>query len=149
MKDIFEPSTFCKCSRRLPTSGKSIIAAVLAAMMLLSLAACGEVPPTGNSDQAPSAEGNAGGTVEMVPSTDTDGSSDADTAEGKDTPANEDDVADDAWKAAFEKSLLENYGVKPDHYEELENGVYQVYVEIDGKVVPYVAVDSATGDYHG
>ena len=53
------------------------------------------------------------------------------------------------WKAAFEKSLLENYGVKPDHYEELENGVYQVYVEIDGKVVPYVAVDSATGDYHG
>lgn len=67
----------------------------------------------------------------------------------KDTPANENGVADDAWKAAFEKSLLENYGVKPDHYEELENSVYQVYVEIDGKVVPYVAVDSATGDYHG
>ena len=67
----------------------------------------------------------------------------------KDTTANEDGAADDAWKAAFEKSLLENYGVKPDHYGELENGVYQVYVEIDGKVVPYVAVDSATGDYHG
>ena len=141
MKDIFEPSTFCKCSRRLPTSGKSIIAAALAAMMLLSLAACGEVPPTGNSDQAPSAEGNAGGTVEIIPSTDRDSS--------PDVPANEDSAADDAWKAAFEKSLLENYGVKPDHYEELENGVYQVYVEIDGKVVPYVAVDSATGDYHG
>ena len=77
----------------------------------------------------------------MVPSTDTDGSSDA--------TANENTDADDAWKAAFEKSLLENYGVKPDHYEERENGVYQVYVEIDGKVVPYVAVDSATGDYHG
>ena len=58
-------------------------------------------------------------------------------------------AADDAWKAALEKSLLENYGVKPDHYEELENGVYQVYVEIDGKVVPYVSVDSTTGDYHG
>ena len=58
-------------------------------------------------------------------------------------------AADDAWKAALEKSLLENYGVKPDHYEELENGVYQVYVEIDGKVVPYVAVDSTTSDYHG
>ena len=27
----------------------------------------------------------------------------------------------------------------PDHYEDLGNGVYQVYVEIDGKVVPYVA----------
>ena len=149
MKGIFEPSTFCKCSRRLPTSGKFIIAAALAAMMLISLTACGKVPPTGNSDQDPYDEAKEGGTVEMIPSTDTDGSADADTAEGKDTPANEDGAADDAWKAAFEKSLLENYGVKPDHYEELENGVYQVYVEIDGKVVPYVAVDSATGDYHG
>lgn len=149
MKSISEQGTFCKCSRRLPTSGKAIIAAAIAAMMLLSLTACGKVPPTGNSDQDPSAAGNAEGTVEMVPSTDTDGSSDADTAEGKDTPANEDGAADDAWKAALEKSLLENYGVKPDHYEELENGVYQVYVEIDGKVVPYVAVDSTTGDYHG
>ena len=141
MKSISEQRAFCKCSRRLPTSGKSIIAAALAAMMLLSLAACGKVPPTGNGDQDPSAAGNAGGTVEMVPSTDTDGSPDA--------PANENTDADDAWKAAFEKNLLENYGVKPDHYEELENGVYQVYVEIDGKVVPYVAVDPATSDYHG
>ena len=77
----------------------------------------------------------------MLPSTDIDSSSD--------TSTNEDSAADDSWKAEFEKSLLENYGVKPDHYEELENGVYQVYVEIDGKIVPYVAVDSATGDYHG
>ena len=141
MKSISEQRAFCKCSRRLPTSGKSIIAAALAAMMLLSLTACGKVPPTGNSDQDPSAAENTGGTVEMIPSTDTDSSPDA--------SANDDSAADDSWKAEFEKSLLENYGVKPDHYEELENGVYQVYVEIDGKVVPYVAVDSATGDYHG
>lgn len=149
MKSISEQRAFCKCSRRLPTSGKFIIAAALAAMMLISLTACGKVPPTGNSDQDPSAAGNAVGTVEMILSTDTDSSSDADTAEDKDTPANEDSTADDAWKVEFEKNLLENYGVKPDHYEKLENGVYQVYVEIDGKVVPYVAVDSATGDYHG
>lgn len=31
----------------------------------------------------------------------------------------------------------------------LGDGVYQVYVEIDGEIVPFVAVDSATGDYHG
>ena len=55
----------------------------------------------------------------------------------------------DGWKAGFERSLLENYGVTPDHYEDLGNGIYQVYVKIDGKVVPYVTVDSATGDYHG
>ena len=58
-------------------------------------------------------------------------------------------TADDTWKVEFEKSLLENYGVTPDHYEDLGNGVYQVYVEIDGKRVTYVAVDSATGDYYG
>ena len=58
-------------------------------------------------------------------------------------------MEDTAWKAEFEKSLLENYGVTPDHYEDLGDGVYQVYVEIDGKIVPYVAVDSTTGDYHG
>ena len=61
------------------------------------------------------------------------------------------DSGDDAaWDVAgFEKSLLENYGVTPHHYEDLGDGVYQVYVEIDGKIVPYVAVDSTTGDYHG
>lgn len=149
VKDYLESNASYKHHRNRTMNGRTIIAVAIAAMMLLSLTACGKVPPISNSDQDPSAAGNAGGTVEMVPSTDTDGSSDADTAEGKDTPANEDGAADDAWKAAFEKSLLENYGVKPDHYEELENGVYQVYVEIDGKVVPYVAVDSATGDYHG
>ena len=43
----------------------------------------------------------------------------------------------------------ENYGVAPDHYEDLGDGIYQVYVKIDGKIIPYVTVDSATGDYHG
>lgn len=53
------------------------------------------------------------------------------------------------WKIAFEKSLMDNYQVTVDHYEDLGNGVYQVYVVIDGKIVPYVTVDSKTGDYHG
>lgn len=38
---------------------------------------------------------------------------------------------------------------KPEYYEDLGDGIYQVYVRIDGKAVPYVCVDSATGDYHG
>lgn len=68
--------------------------------------------------------------------------------DGGDVP--EDTSTDEeSWKNAFEKSLLENYGVRPHHYEELDEGVYQVYVEIDGKIVPYVVVNSATGDYHG
>ena len=56
---------------------------------------------------------------------------------------------DEDWKRDFEESLLENYGVVPERYEDLGDGIYQVYVEIDGKSVPYVAVDSATGNYHG
>lgn len=56
---------------------------------------------------------------------------------------------EEAWKTAFEESLRENYSVRPHHYEDIGNGVYQVYVEIEGKVVPFVAVDSATGEYHG
>lgn len=57
--------------------------------------------------------------------------------------------SDEGWKADFEKSLWENYNVTPEYYEDLGDGVYQVYVKIDGKTVPYVCVDSATGDYHG
>lgn len=37
----------------------------------------------------------------------------------------------------------------PDHYEYIGNDVYQVYVKIDGKIVPYVAVNWKTGDFHG
>ena len=70
------------------------------------------------------------------------------TACGRQTAAGK-DAGSDSWKAEFERSLLENYGVTPDHYEDLGNGIYQVYVKLDGKVVPYVTVDSATGDYHG
>ena len=70
-------------------------------------------------------------------------------------PAESDDLAessassDESWKVDFEKSLWENYNVTPEYYEDLGDGIYQVYVKIDGKTVPYVCVDSATGDYHG
>ena len=57
--------------------------------------------------------------------------------------------SDGSWKAAFEKSLWENYNVTPEYYEDLGDGIYQVYVKMDGKTVPYVCVDSSTGDYHG
>ena len=137
MKDSFTADTFYKRYRNRTMRGKAIIAAAIAAMMLLSLTACRTLPFLGRNGQDTSITENTNGTVDATPSADTDISPDEDTA------------ADDSWKAEFEKSLLDNYGVKPDHYEELENGVYQVYVEIDGRIVPYVAVDSATGDYHG
>ena len=117
--------------------------------LLLALPACGKTPLPGKSGQDASPMESAEGPADVTPSADTGISSGGDTPESQDAPADGDTAPDDAWKAEFEKSLLENYGVKPDHYEELDNGVYQVYVEIEGKFVPYVAVDSATGDYHG
>ena len=77
------------------------------------------------------------------------------TAQEQVSPAESDESAesaassDESWKTDFEKSLWENYNVTPEYYEDLGDGVYQVYVKIDGKTVPYVCVDSATGDYHG
>ena len=111
---------------------------LLAAVMVLSLSACGKLPTPDKSASSVSAG------TQVEPSNEGDAPADENPAADADTSVN-----DEAWKTEFEKSLQENYGVTPDHYEDLGDGVYQVYVEIDGKVVPYVAVDSATGDYHG
>ena len=104
--------------------------AALAAMLLV-LTACrardNELPVTPIPD-----------TTDVPTETATEAPTEAPTQEEK-----------EAWKIEFEKSLLENYGVTPEYYEDLGDGIYQVYVRIDGKLVPYVAVDSATGDYHG
>lgn len=56
---------------------------------------------------------------------------------------------DDAWKAEFEADLRKNYGVEVDHYEFIGGTSYQAYVRINGEIVPYVCIDSATGNYHG
>ena len=53
------------------------------------------------------------------------------------------------WKENFEKRLFEEYGLTPEYYEDLGNGIYQVYVKKGDNIVPFVTVDSATGDYHG
>ena len=119
------------------TKYKSIIV-MLTAVMVLSLAACGKTPAPNKSELSVSTD------TQVEPSNEVDAPTDESPTADADTSAN-----DEAWKTEFEKSLLENYGVTPDHYEDLGDGIYQVYVEIDGRIVPYVAVDSTTGDYHG
>ena len=114
------------------------IIVVLTAVMVLSLAACGKTPARNKSELSVSTD------TQVESSNEVDAPTDESPAADADNSAN-----DEMWKTEFEKSLLENYGVTPDHYEDLGDGVYQVYVEIDGKIVPYVAVDSTTGDYHG
>ena len=56
---------------------------------------------------------------------------------------------DEPWKVTLAEDLFQKYGVVPEYYEDLGNGIYQVYVEIGGELVPFVAVNSTTGDYHG
>lgn len=123
---------------------RNIALAALAALLLFTLAACGRRAPA----PAPASAASAGEGAAVAPAEEP---SVPDSSGSETEPAEKDasSAADEAWKQAFEESLWENYGVVPDHYEDLGDGVYQVYVEIDGKVVPYVAVDSATGDYHG
>lgn len=123
---------------------RNIALAALAALLLFTLAACGRRAPAPAAASAASAGEGAAAAPAEEPSVPDSSGSETEPAE-KDASS----AADEAWKQAFEESLWENYGVVPDHYEDLGDGVYQVYVEIDGKVVPYVAVDSATGDYHG
>lgn len=53
----------------------------------------------------------------------------------------------EAWKVELEKDFFENYGVIPKYYENQENGIYQVYVEVGGEVIPFATVDSSTGNY--
>ena len=123
---------------------RNIALAALAALLLFTLAACGRRAPAPAPASAASAGEGAAAAPAEEPSVPDSSGSETEPAE-KDASS----AADEAWEQAFEESLWENYGVVPDHYEDLGDGVYQVYVEIDGKVVPYVSVDSATGDYHG
>lgn len=118
---------------------KIMISAVLA-LMLLALAACGK---TQSVEQTRQTDAPTEQVSETIPSIDPT------TEETPISAATTEETDADAWKTEFEQSLLDNYGVVPDHYEDLGDGIYQVYVEIDGNVIPYVAVDSATGDYHG
>ena len=117
-------------------------AALLTAVLLLALTACG-------GQKAADAQAEAASDPAQTPAAPAVETPVITAPAVTPTPAAGKDAGSDGWKAKFERSLLEDYGVTPDHYEDLGNGIYQVYVKIDGKVVPYVTVDSATGDYHG
>lgn len=71
------------------------------------------------------------------------------TPKPTDTPTETPKPTGDAWKTEFEADLKEKYGVEVDHYEFIGGTSYQAYVKINGQIVPYVCVDSATGNYHG
>lgn len=116
---------------------KAFAAAMLAATLLLALSACGKT-------QSPAASDNLD-----PPTQQTEQQTIPDASGTEDTPADTDESSEDEpWKAALADELFEKYGVLPEYYEDLGDGIYQVYVEVGGEVVPFGTVDSATGEYH-
>lgn len=140
---------------------KAIISISLAAVMLMALAACKDNTNTdkGNhSGNASSVVSESSSASVNSPSNDTstvkpaeDNSSEAASSSKPAAASNDskDSSVKEDWKVEFEKSLMEQYGLKPHHYVDLGNGIYEVYVEREGKIISFVTVDSATGDYHG
>ena len=53
------------------------------------------------------------------------------------------------WKEMFEKDLYNAYGQKVTRLEYLGGDMYQAYIDNNGSEVPYVAVSSRTGYFHG
>lgn len=117
---------------------KAFAAAMLAATLLLALSACGKT-------QSPAASDN----LDSSATQQTEQQTIPDASGTEDTPADTDESSEDEpWKAALADELFEKYGVLPEYYEDLGDGIYQVYVEVGGEVVPFGTVDSATGEYH-
>ena len=130
---------------------KTLTAAMLAATLLFALTACGKTQPPAASDNLDSTAQQTEQRNDVETSASEDSSTHGDeVSETEAAPTSRDEASEDeAWKAALEDSLFENYGVIPEYYEDLGDGIYLVYVEVGGEVIPFVTVDSATGDYHG
>ena len=112
---------------------------LLAAVLLLALAGCGKSRSPAASGESEPAEQK---TEQSAPG--------AETSDPGNAPAEEEgNPEEEPWKTALAEDLFEKYGVLPEYYEDLGDGIYQVYVEVGGEIVPFVTVDSATGDYHG
>lgn len=111
---------------------KFSVVAVIAMALMLVLTACGK-PKTPVETMEPE-------TSAAVPVT-------TQTAAGETAEA--ETTEEEPWKVALAEDLFSKYGVLPEYYEDLGDGIYQVYVEVGGEIVPFVTVNSATGDYHG
>lgn len=135
---------------------KVFAAALTAAILVFALTACGKTQtPTASANSASSASSAVSGNIissENASSVDQQSGqqSSTDKPAGKTSSTGSGKASDDeSWKKELEEDLFDKYGVIPDHYVSLGNGIYEVYVEVGGKVIPFVTVDSATGDYHG
>ena len=130
---------------------KPFVAAMLAATLLFPLAACGKTQPPAASDETDSAALQTEQRNDVETSANDDPSTCANEISGDESVPTDTEEApeEEPWQTALAEDLFQKYGVLPEYYEDLWDGIYQVYVEVGGEIVPFVTVDSATGDYHG
>lgn len=130
---------------------KAYLAVILAAITLFTLTACGKTQPPAAPNESDAAAQQTEQQNDVKISGNEDPPTQGDEAsEDESVPTDAEEApAEEPWKAALAEDLFEKYGVLPEYYEDLGDGIYQVYVEVGGEVVPFVTVDSATGDYHG
>jgi len=131
--------------------GKAYLAVILAAILLFTLTACGKTQPPAASDKTdPAAQQTEQKNDVETSASEEPSTSGNEASEDESVPTDAEEApAEEPWKAALAEDLFEKYGVLPEYYEDLGDGIYQVYVEVGGEVVPFVTVNSATGDYHG
>lgn len=96
-------------------------AAMLAAVLLLSLSACAKIQPSAKPEATvlPTEQTHATVPAEEVP-----------------------------WHEELADELLETYGVLPEYYEDLGDGTCRVYVEVGGEIMAFAVFNTATGEYH-
>ena len=130
---------------------KPFVAAMLAATLLFPLAACGKTQPPAASDETDSAALQTEQRNDVETSANDDPSTCGNEISGDESVPTDVEEApeEEPWQTALAEDLFQKYGVLPEYYEDLGDGIYQVYVEVGGEIVPFVTVDSATGDYHG
>ena len=128
---------------------KKLTTLLLAIILCFSLEACGtKTDLVPNSQEGHTQETSQKETEETNPES-SNAAAQEETASGNTVPSNwEKATEDEPWKAALAEDLFETYGVLPEYYEDLGDGIYQVYVEVGGEVIPFGTVDSATGEYH-
>ena len=95
-------------------------AAMLAAVLLLSLSACGKPQPSAKPEAT------------VLPTEQTHA-----TVPAEEAP----------WHEQLADGLLETYGVLPEYYEDLGDGSYQVYAEVGGEIMAFAVFNTATGEY--
>ena len=120
-------------------------------MTLFTLTACGKTQPPAAPNESDAAAQQTEQQNDAEISGNEEPPTQGDEASGTEAAPTgaEEAPEEEPWKTALAEDLFEKYGVLPEYYEDLGDGIYQVYVEVGGEIVPFVAVNSATGDYHG